>query len=197
MPLRLLPDLLRGVAMSARAWLLAGVLGALIGTSGCVAGDGGGAEEGLREEERHGAKILQCPLGCAEPPPCWYTSCAGSQCEIGTQVDGTDCVLANGEGGNCFTGECLACTGCDDGNECTFDACAATGCAHYPYAAQQSCAAGAGHCTINSYGSPDVGLCVANGMCLDRDPSSLLVAPVAVCSAGQTCGVYSGQCGSI
>lgn len=122
---------------------------------------------------------------------CEYLSCGAAL----PKVDGAECSLPSGDAGYCLDGVCSTCAGCDDGNECTLDACTAVGCAHYPYAAQQACTAG--HCVINSYTSPDSALCVPNGMCLDRDPITKIVAPVKVCSGGQKCGFYSGMCGSI
>lgn len=132
---------------------------------------------------------------CPPPPVCQYAAYAPSGCTTAAMVDGAECALQNGDAGYCLAGVCSVCTSCDDGNECTLDACTATGCAHYPYAAQRACTAG--HCVINSFVSPDAALCVADGMCLDLDPITKIVAPVKVCSGGQKCGVYSGMCGSI
>ena len=145
---------------------------------------------GCGEESRMEESALGAATHKDSANQCEYLSCGAAL----PKVDGADCTLASGEAGYCLAGVCSVCTGCDDGNQCTLDACTATGCAHYPYAAQQACTAG--HCVINSYTTPDSALCVADGMCLDKDPITKVVAPVKACSGGQECGFYSGQCGS-
>lgn len=158
--------------------------GAIVFLMGC-----GGSEETSDEPSPIGFGIAETSKN-----PCQYLDCNQDPCAPMPKVDGAECTLPSGEAGYCLAGVCTECTGCDDWNECTLDACTAVGCSHYPYAAKQACTAG--HCVINSYTTPDSALCVADGMCLDKDPITKVVAPVKVCSGGQECGFYSGQCGS-